>query len=69
MSVASDVPARFATLRSYLRFLAQSSIRILTSRQHEVALALLAEPGRMLGAWQRKLISGGTSARKGQAGK
>jgi hypothetical protein len=64
-----SVDAEFATLRSYLRFLAQGSIRILTQRQHEVALTLLAEPGRMLGAWQRKLISGGAAARKGQAGK
>jgi hypothetical protein len=49
------VDAEFATLRSHMRFLSLSSVRILTPRQHEVALALLAEPGRMLGAWQRKL--------------
>jgi hypothetical protein len=42
------VDAQFATLRSYLRFLVRDSIRI-TPRQHRVALALLAEAGRMLG--------------------
>jgi hypothetical protein len=68
------VDAEFATLRSHLRFLALASIRILTPHQHEVALALLAEPGRMLGAWQKKLSagrthhSGATSRPMGQAG-
>lgn len=42
-------------MRSFLRFLAQDRIRILTPHQHRTALALLAEPGRMLGAWQKKL--------------
>jgi hypothetical protein len=51
------VDAEFATLRSHLRFLSSASIRILTPHQHEVALALLAEPGRMLNAWQRKLFN------------
>jgi hypothetical protein len=63
------VDAEFATLRSYLRFLVQSGIRIITPHQHEVALALLAEPGRMLGAWQRKLNSGTQNPRIGQTGK
>jgi hypothetical protein len=49
------VDAQFATLRSYLRFLARDSIRIITPHQHKTALALLSEPGRMLGAWQKKL--------------
>jgi hypothetical protein len=49
------VDAEFATLRAHLRFLAEAGIRIVTPRQHASALALLAEPGRMLGAWQRKL--------------
>jgi hypothetical protein len=72
------VDAEFATLRSHLRFLSLSSIRILTPHQHEVALALLAEPGRMLNAWQKKLarssatganrVSEATGFRKGQAG-
>jgi len=55
------VDAEFATLRAHLRFLALPSIKIVGLHQHEVALALLAEPGKMLGAWIRKL--------KGQAGK
>jgi len=49
------VDAEFATLRSYLRFLVRDGVRVVTPRQHATALALLAEPGRMLGAWQRKL--------------
>jgi hypothetical protein len=56
------VDARFATLRSYLRFLVRLEVRILSSKQHAQALRLLSEPGRMLGAWQKKL-------REGQAGK
>ena len=49
------VDAQFATLRSYLRFLVKDGIRIVTPKQHSVALSLLAESGRMLGSWQRKL--------------
>jgi hypothetical protein len=56
-----DVDAQFATLRSHLRFLVLPDIKIITPTQHGVALARLAEPGKMLGAWIRKL--------KGQAGK
>lgn len=52
------VDAEFATLRSFLRFLARDGIRIITPHQHSAALALLSEPGRMLGAWQRKLMRG-----------
>jgi hypothetical protein len=64
------VDAEFATLRAFLRFLSQGGIRIITPKQHEVCLALLAEPGGMLNAWQRKLIQSGASARSmGQAGK
>lgn len=62
------VDADFATLRSHLRFLVRDGIRILTPHQHRTALALLSEPGRMLGAWQRKLAtkaSGTESARSG----
>jgi hypothetical protein len=55
------VDAEFATLRSHLRLLADKSIRMVTPKQHRAALALLAEPGGMLNAWQRKL--------GGQAGK
>jgi hypothetical protein len=64
------VDAEFATLRSFLRFLSQGNIRILTPKQHVAALTLLAEPGKMLGSWQRKLKSSDASARLiGQAGK
>jgi hypothetical protein len=73
------VDAEFATLRSYLRFLAKPGIRIITPDQHKTALALLSEPGKMLGAWQRKLnrsgqasVDDGSGAQmrpKGQAGK
>jgi hypothetical protein len=64
------VDAGFATLRSYLRFLSQGQIRILTPKQHQVALALLAEPGGMLNAWQRKLkASEAGGLRRGQTGK
>ena len=65
------VDAEFATLRSHLRFLASGHVRILTPHQHQAALARLAEPGKMLGAWQRKLmhrVSQAESLRKGQAG-
>ncbi len=49
------VDAEFATLRSHLRFLSSNGIRVISRKQHGTALALLAEPGRMLGAWQKKL--------------
>jgi hypothetical protein len=64
-----SVDAEFATLRAYLRFLSQGGIRIITPKQHVVALALLAEPGKILNAWQRKLKASDASARRmGQAG-
>lgn len=68
------VDADFATLRSHLRFLVQPSIRVITPRQHGVALATLSEPGRMLGAWIRKLKSSdagnrGSPRPMGQVGK
>ena len=66
------VDAEFATLRSHLRFLARADIKILNPHQQGVALTLLAEPGRMLGAWQRKLNQSSSDARGrplGQAGK
>lgn len=71
------VDAEFATMRSHLRFLANEAIRIITPHQHSTALALLAEPGKMLGSWQRKLANPSGASRtslgdapgKGQAGK
>lgn len=63
------IDAEFATLRAFLRFLNQPGIRIVTPKQHEFALGLLAQAGRMLGAWIRKLrVSEGASLRKGQVG-
>jgi hypothetical protein len=73
------VDAEFATLRSHLRFSASTQMKIITPHQHKTALALLSEPGRMLGAWQKKLLRGRQAAgsespsaqarSEGQAGK
>ncbi|EJN11813.1 hypothetical protein PMI42_04827 [Bradyrhizobium sp. YR681] len=69
------IDAEFATLRALLRFLARGEIKILTPHQHVTALALLAQPGGMLNAWQKKLAASGTNrvphaagVRKGEAG-
>ncbi|QOG20424.1 diversity-generating retroelement protein Avd [Bradyrhizobium sp. SEMIA] len=51
------IDAEFATLRAFLRFLARGEIKILTPKQHVTALALLAQPGGMLNAWQKKLVA------------
>ncbi|HEY4776015.1 MAG TPA: diversity-generating retroelement protein Avd [Xanthobacteraceae bacterium] len=69
-----DVDAEFASLRSYLRFLVLPTIKIITPHQQRTALALLAEPGKMLGAWIRKLSNPAAQVQKparplGQAGK
>ena len=45
---------RFATLRSYLRFLVQPDIRIMNRHQQVSALRMLSEPGKMLGSWIKK---------------
>jgi len=68
------VDAEFATLRSHLRFLVLPTIKIITQHQQITALALLAEPGKMLGAWIRKLSNPAAQIQKparpvGQAGK
>jgi hypothetical protein len=64
-----DVDGQFATLRFHLRFLALPTIRIVSPKQHPIALAMLSEAGKMLGAWQRKLNDLGARARpRGQAG-
>ena len=63
------VDAEFATLRAFLRFLSEPRIRIVSPKQHEIALARLAEAGRMLGAWQKKLkVSEAAGHRKGPVG-
>lgn len=64
------VDAEFATMRSHLRFMAGKDIRIITRDQHRRALVLLAESGRMLGAWLKKLNGSAASERPlGQTGK
>ena len=45
--------ANLATLRFWLRFAAQPSLRIVTPAQHRTALRHLAEVGAMLGQWIR----------------
>jgi len=49
------VDAELATLRSHLRFMALSSVKIITPHQHTVAQGKVAEVGKMLGAWIKKL--------------
>jgi len=58
------VDADFATLRMLLRLAA--SVRMITPRQQEHALALLVEAGRMLGAWIARL-AGPPNKRPAQA--
>lgn len=56
------VDAELASLRFWLRFLAHSGRRVITPSQHQTALAMLAEVGRMLGGWI------GTLKHRGRAG-
>lgn len=51
--------ANLASLRFYLRFMADPARRIITPQQHRVALTKLAEVGKMLGAWIKSMRSGG----------
>jgi len=60
--------AELATLRAFLRLLAQANIRVITPKQHEIALGHIAQAGRMLNAWIKKLRSSEASLRKGQTG-
>lgn len=46
--------AGLAHLRFWLRFLLSSHVKGITSHQVETAQALIAEVGRMLGAWVRQ---------------
>ena len=55
--------AGLAMLRFWLRFLAGGKVRGLTLHQVETAQVLIAEVGRILGAWIVRMN------RKGQAGK
>lgn len=54
--------AGLAKLRWWMRFLTKPSVRSMTSHQCETAQVLLAEVGKMMGAWIVK------QKRKGQAG-
>jgi hypothetical protein len=47
--------AGLATLRFLLRFMASPSRKLISARQHQVASVLLAESGKMLGAWIRRV--------------
>lgn len=51
--------AHLATLRFWLRF--ASGLKLLSHRQHEVALRHIAETGAMLGAWIRDAKGSGRS--------
>lgn len=51
--------AHLATLRFWLRF--ASGLKLLSHRQHQVALRHIAETGAMLGAWIRDARHGGRS--------
>ena len=63
------VDAEFATLRAFLRLLVQANIRVVTPKQHEIALGHIAQAGRMLNAWIKKRRRSETnSLRTGPAG-
>ena len=49
LSRAYQADAGLANLRYWLRFL--THIRAVTPKQHQTASLLLAEPGKLLGAW------------------
>ena len=54
--------ANLATLRFWLRFLASAPVRSITPHQVKTAYVLMAEVGKIMGAWIARL------RRKGQAG-
>lgn len=51
--------ANLSALRFWLRFMAHPARKLITPQQHKVALAKLAEVGKMLGAWIKTMKSGG----------
>lgn len=53
--------AHLATLRFWLRFAADPNLKILTPRQHVVALRMIAETGAMLGKWIKAAKGNGRS--------
>ena len=53
--------ANLATLRFWLRFAADPKLKVISSRQHAVALRYLAETGSMLGQWIKTAKGNGRS--------
>lgn len=53
--------ANMATLRFWLRFAADPKLKIISHRQHAVALRHLAETGAMLGQWIKTAKGNGRS--------
>lgn len=53
--------AHLATLRFWLRFAADPALKIVTPRQHAVALRTIAETGAMLGQWIKTTKGNGRS--------
>ena len=53
--------AHMATLRFWLRFAADPALKIVTPRQHAVALRTIAETGAMLGQWIKTTKGNGRS--------
>ncbi|HEY7824977.1 MAG TPA: diversity-generating retroelement protein Avd [Acidimicrobiia bacterium] len=47
--------AGLQTLRFWLRFLSHPDRKIITVKQHQVGSTMLAEVGRLLGGWMRKV--------------
>lgn len=53
--------ANLATLRFWLRFAADPRLKLISPRQHTVALRHIAETGAMLGQWIKTAKSSGRS--------
>jgi hypothetical protein len=51
--------ANLAMLRFYLRFMADSRRKLISKHQHQVGCILLAEVGKMLGAWIKTIRAKG----------
>jgi hypothetical protein len=48
-----EADANLASLRYYLRFLADRNRKLITQKQHQVASIKLAEVGKILNSWMR----------------
>lgn len=51
--------ANLALLRFWLRFMSHPKRKLITPHQHQTAAVMIAEVGRMLGAWIKNMKSGG----------